>query len=85
MNPTFRVATMPKLKCQLLKMTIVDFCYDVGGAYWGHGEPLYVASFNAFDEKTETEYTGRYIVRAKNRDEAKAKIRECFDFVTFYR
>lgn len=40
--------------------------YDAGGAYWGHGQPLWAVS-----DETDTIY-----LRAASREDAKRKIRE---------
>lgn len=51
--------------------------YDAGGAYWGHGAPLYwycdgIGQCEGF-------------IRASSRDAAKAKIRETYPNARFYR
>lgn len=50
--------------------------YDAGGAYWGHGAPLWVA----MDQDGTTFY-----FRARNRDAAKATVREDMPDARFYR
>lgn len=51
--------------------------YDPGGAYWGIGAPLYYA----FDEDGNSQY-----LRARDRAEAKAKLKDRFgDDINFYR
>lgn len=52
--------------------------YDKGGAYWGIGTPLYLA------ECLEWQQYAREFIRAKDRDEAKAKIRELYPNARFY-
>lgn len=49
--------------------------YDPGGAYWGYGEPLYVA----FTEENE------FFTRAKSREEAKEKVKKYFKNAKFWR
>jgi hypothetical protein len=49
--------------------------YDKGGAYWGHGEPLY--------ETMDDDGNG-FILRATSRDKAKAIIWEDFPDAKFY-
>jgi hypothetical protein len=50
--------------------------YDQGGAYWGHGEPL----FEAMDQDSNG-----FILRAGSRARAKAIILEDWPEATFYR
>lgn len=57
-----------------MRMT-ADGCYDVGGAYWGHGEPLYAAIGDDFQT----------FVRAKSREIAKKKIQEDYPDLRFLR
>jgi hypothetical protein len=49
--------------------------YDRGGAYWGHGEPLY---------ETMDEEGNGFILRANSRDKAKAIIWADFFEAKFY-
>jgi hypothetical protein len=49
--------------------------YDRGGAYWGHGEPLY---------ETMDEDGNGFILRAMSRDKAKAIIWADFPDAKFY-
>lgn len=50
--------------------------YDKGGAYWGHGLPLYCAQ----DQDGNT-----IIFRSRSRAAAKAELRERFGNLRFYR
>jgi len=57
-----------------------DGCYDQGGAYWGQSETLYCSyGWSHTEEKRVVIY-----VRAQNREEAKAQIREELPNVLFY-
>lgn len=59
--------------------------YDSGGAYWGHGKPLYRA--RAFVDKGELEMGGmvEWFLRAESRDAAKATVRGKYPNAKFYR
>ena len=50
--------------------------YDPGGAYWGHGAPLFVA----MDQAGETAF-----FRARSRGAAKAELAEAVPGARFYR
>ena len=68
-------------KCHLQKIPLDSGGCDRGGAYWGLlGEPLYCA---------QDSEGNRFFTRAKTREEAKEKIRNCRipqnREVTFYR
>lgn len=52
--------------------------YDSGGAYWGHDLPLY-----RYEAEDEPDTSG--MIRARNRDAAKATIREDYPNAQFYR
>ena len=49
-----------KIRIQKMRMS-ADGCYDEGGAYWGQGDPMYVA---------EDRQGNQSFLRAKTRDEA---------------
>lgn len=73
----------------LRRFHLVDGGYDVGGAYWGHGEPLYVA-FNAeyieHGDAPDAELGAVFLTfRAKNRDDAKRQAREIYPAARFWR
>ena len=68
-------------KLYLEKLGWVDGDYDVGGAYWGN-----VGSDNVYRATGETHTeTVEIFVRAKDREEAKAKVREEFKEARFFR
>lgn len=56
--------------------------YDPGGAYWGTGQPLYVAWEH---DDTKEEYQREIFVRAADREEARAAVTATFPNATFYR
>jgi hypothetical protein len=51
--------------------------YDEGGAYWGHGDPLYYAYTEFCDNDM--------LVRAPSRDAAKFHVIQKFPLATFYK
>jgi hypothetical protein len=55
--------------------------YDPGGAYWGTGQPLYVA----FDTEADTEYSQEMFIRADDRRHAKQQAARIFPAAKFYR
>lgn len=63
-------------KCRLQLVEMSDGAYDIGGAYWGIADPLYVC---------EDVDKNLFFVRAKSRVIAKEKILEFNPSVTFYR
>lgn len=69
-------------RVRLQRVPFVDGDYDQGGAYWGGGagtQPL----FCAWGE-TETEQVERYL-RARDREDAKAKLLAEYPELKFYR
>ena len=75
-----RLTYMPRapsqpIKLHLERVPIDSGGYDRGGAYWGLGDPLYVAHA----EDVQLFY------RAKSRDEAKAATKFDIPGATFYR
>lgn len=67
-------------KLHLRRMRLTDGgCYDQGGAYWGHGDPLFCAWG---ESKTEQVHV---FCRAKSREEAKARVRAAFRNAEFFR
>lgn len=67
----------------LVRVQLYDYATtDKGGAYWGMGEPLYVAWA---ESDTYLVDGAELYVRAGNRDEAKAKILTTYPFVRFLR
>ena len=71
-------AALP-VKCRLVRLKWVDGCYDSAGCYWGggRGDFIYRANFELEEEHD-------LFVRAKNRAEAKEKIRETLPNARFY-
>lgn len=69
------------VKFRLERMQMVDGDYDNGGAYWGGypADPLWVAWGMAENEEQEV------FVRARNREDAKAAVKEEFINARFYR
>lgn len=67
------------IKLHLTRMRIDAGGYDTGGAYWGIGDHMYCA-----EGETDTE-SARIFVRAKNRQDAKAKILRKLPNASFYR
>ncbi len=65
----------PSAKVRLFRMRMVDSCYDVGGAYWGIGTPIYVAIGEGFQAFT----------RHHSREEAKKEFQTKFPNLKFYR
>ena len=63
-------------KIYLQRVPINSGGYDAGGAYWGLGAPLW--------EAQDQDGNGR-IFRARDRDAAKALIRDDFPGARFYR
>ena len=68
-----------------LNLLYITQGYDNGGAYWGYGEPLYMASFQHYIPEKEEDIEGRIFVRAKGRKEAKGKVLKIWPFARFYR
>lgn len=64
-------------KLRLERVRLDSGGYDNGGAYWGHGDPLYMAS--------GADGEGPEYFRAKSRDDAKAILRNDHPDVKFYR
>ena len=63
-------------KIYLRRVPLDNGGYDAGGAYWGHGQPL----FEAMDQDGSG-----FILRAGSRARAKAAILEDWPEATFYR
>lgn len=71
-------ADLPR-KFWLRRVRLDSGGYDNGGAYWGHGAPLYYAETESVDGEVV-----RYF-RASDREAAKAAIRAEFPNATFFR
>lgn len=67
------------VKFHLERVLLDSGGYDNGGAYWGLGDPLYVAFGEGELEVQEMFF------RAKSRDDAKTQVRGAFPAATFYR
>ena len=68
----------PEALVSLQRVRLDSGGYDSAGAYWGHGRPLYWATDgqpNGFER----------FFRASSRDAAKAKMREGYPDIRFYR
>ena len=65
-------------KCHLQRVPLDSGGYDPGGAYWGIGEPLYVA---------QDSYGNWFFLRAATRDAAKEMLHRKFgnQFISFYK
>ena len=74
-------------KFRLFRVRLDSGGYDDGGAYWGHGEPLYCAiAPPVWDSHIKEECEGATVyLRAKSRDEAKAAILEDYPDCRFWR
>jgi hypothetical protein len=74
-------AKTQKVKMHMLKLRFVGGDYDQGGAYWGFmpGQALYQAC-----GETETEQV-EVFTRAKNRKQAKDKVKTLVPLATFFR
>jgi len=68
-----------RVKLRLVRLRFVGHDYDEGGAYWGGGDPIYFAKGEASDVVVEV------YVRAKDRLDAKRKVREKLPNAVFYR
>lgn len=69
-------------KARLAKVPINTSGYDSGGAYWGYTptQPLWLV--RAANDANDQLY---WFLRAANREEAKAKIKQSYPQVSFYR
>jgi len=74
-----RVIAGEPVKLQLRRVRLDSGGYDSGGAYWGHGEPLYRAD----DEAGLGEVTLYF--RARDREHAKALVRVKLPNARFWR
>ena len=72
--------TLP-YKFSLARVYLDSGGYDNGGAYWGSGAPLYVATatVSASDESPE------FYLRARDRNDAKAQVIAKYPNARFYR
>lgn len=63
-------------RLQLVRIRLDAGGYDAGGAYWGHHQRLYYAADDCGNSK---------FFRARDRDHAKAVIRDTFPDARFFR
>lgn len=73
-------------KFELARVRLNNGGYDDGGAYWGHGEPIYRA--RAFVDYTGKEGRGgmvEWFLRASDREQAKAHVRKRYPNARFFR
>lgn len=76
------------IKMHLVKLKLVDGCYDQGGAYWGSPSNLYRAvSVEEIDTRCSEHRFGRaeLFIRAPSRRAAKEKVRQSIRTATFFR
>jgi hypothetical protein len=61
--------------------------YDEGGAYWGIGQPLYIADADPiWIEEEDREIEGpRFYFRANDRDDAKEEVKHKYPNARFFR
>ena len=67
-------------KCRLQRMTMIDLCYDRGGAYWGMGDRNIGWMYASEDEEGNQAFT-----RATTRERAKESLLENNPNIRFYR
>ena len=73
-------------KLHLMLVPIDGQGYDPGGAYWGIGEPLYVAWKEDTAETIEEESSDIcFFMRAGSREKAKEIVRKTYRNARFYR
>ncbi len=73
------------VKLRLVRLRMVDQCYDTGGAYWGGWSPSAGRMYRAVSTSPEIGTYAQVFIRALNRDAAKAKVRALVPGATFYR
>lgn len=71
------------LKFRLALVPLNNGGYDPGGAYWGHGMPLYVAECSTDDGNGIRDT--RKFYRAQSREQAKELVRKDYPNARFYR
>lgn len=72
-------------KFYLQHLRFQDYCYDLGGAYWGLPANLYCAWCPAHESPEGEEDAVRVFVRAGSHEEAKAKVLEEYPNARFFR
>lgn len=70
-----------KGKLRLYQVRLDSGGYDNGGAYWGHGEPLWRCMGETEDPEMEIDW----FFRASTRHEAKAIVRDSYPEADFFR
>lgn len=73
------------IKLSLVRLRLVDGCYDYQGAYWGAPDNLFYASANFHCEILDDWCVCRVFVRASNREDAKRKVRKFLPKARFFR
>lgn len=71
------------IKFRLYRMRIDSGGYDEGGAYWGTGNERIGHMYHAYGDGPEN--SGEVFVRAKDRNEAKTKVKEYFPNAKFFK
>lgn len=86
MGRTYFNTNFENIPCKVyIKRVYTHEGYDNGGAYWGDGQPLFIAFFNHFFPEDNTEIEGQIFVRANGRNEAKQIVKNEWGFASFYR
>lgn len=73
------------IKLSLVRLRLVDGCYDKAGAYWGGPDTMYYASARYHDDTLDDWFECRIFVRATTRRKAKAAVRKLVPNARFYR
>jgi hypothetical protein len=68
------------IKFRLYAMPMIDGDYDRGGAYWGSGSLKHGWMYHAHSDGPNEMF-----LRARDRAEARAQVRDTFNQATFYR
>jgi hypothetical protein len=81
---SFKVDPDARITFKLRRVYLDSGGYDNGGAYWGHGAPLY--QYSGYDrEGTPEEEAAEGYLRAGSREDAKRQVRELYHRASFYR
>lgn len=75
------------LKFRIFRVRLDAGGYDNGGAYWGHGQPLYCAEADpVWGESIDMECDGaRLFIRADSRKQAKLIVLDDYPNARFFR
>ncbi len=76
-----RLSEFGKNKLHLRKVSMVDGCYDKGGAYWGAGTQLWCV----WGDDQANEIVNESYLRAHTREAAIAEIRKACPHAKFFR